>query len=186
MSDHRHDSRAAGVPKAIGKPRRDTGLPPVEQVQESWLLELLGWQLHERLPAKLDLHGHRATRPPCLLNGKEAWICLDLLAALRDLRSRPRAFSQQAGRYAELVRGAQMDGKRVLIQLVDAEGEPSEADQKLVDALAKYLDAEMRMVGPAEIALILAGARFPPHLCARNPLAWAHELTHARERSPTP
>jgi hypothetical protein len=175
-----------GVPKAIGKPRRDTGLPPVDQVQESWLLELLGWQLHERLAAKLDLHGHRATRPPCLLNSKDAWVCLDLMAALRDLRSRPRAFSQQAGRYAELVRGAQMDGKRVVIELVDAEGEPSEADLKLVEALAKYLDAEMRVIGPAEIQRILAGARYPEHLCARNPLAWAHELAQARELARVP
>ena len=173
MSDHH------GIPRALGKPRRDTGLPPVAHVQESWLLELLGWQLHARLPAKLDLHGHRATRPPCLLNSPDVWIGLDLLAALRDLRSRPRAFSQQAGRYAELMRGAQLDGKRVLLELVDPDGEPNEADQKLVDALAKYLDAEIRMLGPAEIQRILALARYPEHLCARNPLAWAHELARA-------
>ncbi len=170
MSEHH------GIPRALGKPRRDTGLPPVEQVQESWLLELLGWQRHQRLPAKLDLHGHRATRPPCLLNSQDAWICLDLMAALRDLRSRPRAFSQQAGRYAELVRGAQMDGKRVVIELADPETEANAADQKLVDALAKYLDAEMRILGPAEIRRTLAMAQYPGHLCARNPLAWAHEL----------
>lgn len=151
----------------------------MELVRESWLLELLGWQLHQKLPAKLDLHGHRATRPPCLLNGGDAWICLDLLAALRDLRSRPRAFSQQAGRYAELVRGAQLDGRRVVIELVDPDGEPGEADLKLVDALRKYLDAEMRVIGPPEIARILADARFPEHLCARNPLAWAHACARA-------
>ncbi len=173
MSEHH------GIPRALGKPRRDTGLPPVEHVQESWLLELLGWQLHERLPAKLDLHGHRATRPPCLLNSQNTWIALDLLAALRDLRSRPRAFSQQAGRYAELMRGAQLDGKRVLLELVDPDGAPSEADLKLVEALGKYLDAEIRVLGPAEIQTILANAQYPPHLCARNPLAWFHALTRA-------
>ena len=165
-----------GIPRALGKPRRDTGLPPVDQVQESWLLELLGWQLHGRLPAKLDLHGHRATRPPCMLNSADAWVCLDLMAALRDLRSRPRAFSQQAGRYAELMRGAQMDGKRVVLELADPEAEANEADHKLVDALAKYLNAEIRIIGPAEIQRTLATAQYPEHLCARNPLAWAHEL----------
>ena len=165
-----------GIPRALGKPRRETGLPPVDQVQESWLLELLGWSLHERLPAKLDLHGHRASRPPCLLSGADKWVALDLMAALRDLRSRPRAFSQQAGRYAELVRGAQLDGKRVVLELVDPEGEPNEVDHKLVDALAKYLGAELRIVGPVEIQRLLVNAHYPEHLCARNPLAWAHEL----------
>jgi hypothetical protein len=173
MSDHH------GIPRALGKPRRDTGLPPVDQVQESWLLEIVGWSLHARLPAKLDLHGHRASRPPCLLNSQDKWVALDLMAALRDLRSRPRAFSQQAGRYAELARGAQLDGKSVSISLLDPVGEPNEADQKLVDALAKYLGAEIRVVGPAEIQKILADARYPEHLCARNPLAWAHELARA-------
>lgn len=173
MSDHH------GIPRALGKPRRDTGLPPVDQVQESWLLELLGWCLHERLPAKLDLHGHRASRPPCLLNSADVWYGLDMMAALRDLRSRPRAFSQQAGRYAELVRGAQMDGKRVILELADPYGEPNEADVKLVEALAKYLSAEIRIVGPSEIQRLLASAHYPEHLCARNPLAWAHELARA-------
>lgn len=169
-------SQYHGIPKAVGKQSKHAGLPDAGLMRESWLLELLGVARHDRLPAKLDLHGHRATRPPCILNLPDTWLALDLLAALRDLRSRPRAFSQQAGRYAELARGATDDGRKLVLELVDPDDEPTETDHKLADALAKYLNAEITLLGPSAIARELHGLKPDADLQDRNPLAWALAL----------
>lgn len=168
-----------GIPRAIGKGRRDTGLPALDQVRESWLLELLGWQRHGQVPARLELHGRRSSRPPVLLLTDEHVICLDFLATLHDLRSRPRAFSQQAGRYAEAVHGALASRRALVLELWDLEAQPTPDDEKLAAALSKYLRAAVTLHGPEAVGEALAGARFPAALCAANPLAWGRERMRA-------
>lgn len=164
-----------GVPRAVQKSRKDTGLPPLEQVRESWMLELVAWQRHGRTTNRLDLHGHRSTRPPIWLDTPEALICLDFLDALRDLRSRPRAFSQQAGRYTDAVQGAQLHHKALHIELYLLEDEPHEADHKLAEALAKYLNATITLHGRQVVHTALQ-VQFPPELVEHNPLAWTLDL----------
>jgi len=177
-----HTPRQAGVPQAIGKPR--LGAPgqviDAELLRDSWTLDVLAWAQHGVMAKKIDLHGAHAPLPPVILpdDGQGRTVALDLLAALQALRSRPRAFSQMAGRYAPLVIGAQ-DGARVLaIELWHLDGEVEEREKwtKLAEQLATYLRAEVTLRTPADARRLLREAQargLPEALQVRNPIAWA-------------
>ena len=165
----------AAMPKAGAKPHKAPvvrdGLPPQELARESWLLELVAWQRHAHLPGRVDLHGHRSTKPPIWLDCKGELIILDFLQSVTDLKSRPRAFSQQAGRYEDAVQGARLHGKRLRIELLANPGVSDEV--QLLEALAKYLEAEVSVLHPQDVRLALAHTQWPDKLQDRNPLAWA-------------
>jgi len=165
-----------GIPQAVSKsrPSQSFTLDP-KRLRDSWILDLLAFARHGLWAKKLDMHGAAAAMPPVILNTQEHVIALDLYDSLHALRSRPRAFSQQAGRYSPLVLGAQDNGKKLVIELWSLHEEPTEAEGKLLDALAKYLQAAVTLHGPAEMKAqlkTLVGQKLPDEICARNPLAW--------------
>ena len=168
------------MPKAVGRPHKPSpvreGLPPQELARESWLLELIAWQRHAHVAGRVDLHGHRSTKPPVWLDCKGELIILDFLRSLTDLKSRPRAFSQQAGRYEDAVQGARLYGKRLRIELLANPGVSDEA--ALLEALGKYLDADLSLLREPEILAALQHTQWPEKLQDRNPLAWALAKGH--------
>lgn len=170
-----HPPRRTGVPNAVGKPRTPPppGPPDANALRMGWTLDLLAFLRHGQVATRVDPRGDRSPLPLVMLNGKERVVGLDLLPALRALRSRPRAFSQVAGRFSPLVIGAQDSGKRLLVELWDLDGEPDEDDGNQAQALAKYMQADVTAHGRLEALATLKTARdLPDLLVGRNPLAW--------------
>ena len=170
-----------GVPAAVGKPRHGAPGQVIDPavLRESWTLDVLAWAQHGVMAKKIDVHGSHAALPPVILpdDGKGRTVALDLLAALHALRSRPRAFSQMAGRYAPLVIGAQDRQRPLVLELwqLDGELEDLEKWQKLAEQLATYLRAEVRVRTHLEARQLLREAQargLPEELQARNPIAW--------------
>lgn len=177
-----HPERRTGVPVAIAKQRH--GAPgqvlDADVLRDSWTLDILAWVQHGEMANKIDLHGVHAPLPPVILpkDSQGRTVALDLTLALYALRSRPRAFSQMAGRYAPLVIGAQDKGRALRIELWTLEGELEDPDKwhKTAEALATYLHAEVVLRGPEDARRLLLQAQargLPEALQARNPVAWA-------------
>ncbi len=165
-----------GIPQAVSKsrPSQSFTLDP-QRLRDSWTLDLLAFARHGLWAKKLDMHGVAAAMPPVILNTPDRVIALDLYDSVYALRSRPRAFSQQAGRYSPLVLGAQDNGKKLAIELWSLHEEPTESENNLAEALAKYLQADITLHGPAQMHAhlkSLVGKELPEEIRVRNPLAW--------------
>jgi hypothetical protein len=149
----------------------------------TWLLDLLAWNRHGQVAPRVDLRGPRAPLPPVVLPeaANDALVCLELAETIVKLRSRKRAFSQIAGRYAPLVLGAREAGRRLVIEVWDLDGdhpagEATEGLSRLLEQLAEYLKAEVSLHGPSEAAGLVSALRQTPPpqaLVERNPVAWA-------------
>lgn len=163
------------MPKAVGRPHKAQpvreGLPPQDLARESWLLELIAWQRHAHIPHRVDLHGHRSPKPAIWLDLKGELLILDFLQSVVELKSRPRAFSQQAGRYEDAVQGARLHGKRLRLELLALPGIPD--DPALLEALGKYLEADIRVLRDDDVHKALQHPDWPQRIQDRNPLAWA-------------
>jgi hypothetical protein len=168
--------RRAGIPVAVGKNRHHVGPPLVDPIaqREAWTLDLLAFALHGAVASRVDLRGDRSPLPPVMLDLPKAVIALDLWQSVAALHSRPRSFSQIAGRYSPLVLAARESGKPLLIQWWDLRGEMPEDADKGAQALAKYLDATVTLhsLDDAHTALQHLPA-LPDKLADRNPMAWA-------------
>ncbi len=174
--------RRQGVPAAIGKPRRDSGPPVLDWVgcHEAWTLELLAFIEMQQLPARVDLRGARSAMPPVVLATPSEVIAYDLWPAIAALHSRPRSFSQVAGRYAPLVIGAQDGGKRLRIQWWQLRSDEPAPDPQLAVAVAKYLQADVTLHDMAQAqARVVGELALPPVLLERNPVAWSLVHLHA-------
>ncbi len=167
--------RRAGIPVAVGKNRHHVGPPLIDPVaqREAWTLDLLAFTIHDAVASRVDLRGERSPLPPVMLDLPDAVVALDLWQSVAALHSRPRSFSQIAGRYSPLVLGARESGKPLRIAWWDLRGEmPDDAD-KGAQALAKYLEATVTLhtLNDARAALRKLPA-LPAKLLDRNPLAW--------------
>ena len=176
-----------GIPVAVGRPQaepnRSRGGVDVVAWRATWMLDLLAWARHGQVAPRVDLRGPRSPLPPVILPeaANDTLVCLDLLEAVVKLRSRKRAFSQVAGRYSPLVLGAREAGRKLVIEMWDLDGghlqgDAAEGIQGLVEQLAEYLQAEVTLHGPADLAGLQAALRREPPpmtLVERNPVAWA-------------
>lgn len=168
--------RRPGIPVAVGKNRSHVGPPLVDPVaqREAWTLDLLAFALHGAVASRVDLRGDRSPLPPVMLDLPHAVIALDLWPCVAALHSRPRSFSQIAGRYSPLVLGAREADKPLVIQWWDLREELPDDASKGADALAKYLEATVTLHTLADASTALAKLpALPDKLRDRNPLAWA-------------
>lgn len=174
--------RGDGVPRSVQ--RRPGGKPVVEldisAARETWLLDILAWCRHGAVAARIDVRGSRAALPPVILPdvGGGRVVALETAAAIDRLRSRHRAFSQIAGRYAPLVIGARDAGQRLCIEVWRCTPDGDDIGP-LCAQLAEYLDADITQHTLVEATAALRSAPWPTapaELTARNPLAWLRAL----------
>lgn len=166
------------TPRAVGKPNRPPPLLTIDPValRESWTLDVMAWLQLQRVAPRIDLHGARSPLPPVVLDLPDAVWALDLWPAVAALQSRPRSFSQVAGRYAPIAVGAR--GKALHLQWWDLRGEADAVKVgPLAEALGRYLQADVRLMTLADRDRMLQahaarGEAWPSALLERNPLAW--------------
>jgi len=177
------DGGGRRTPRRVGRvaaAARDVshGGVDAEALREAWWCELAEVLESGSQPARVDLRGGRVA-PPVVVIREGLVSAHDLAGHVRRLRSRHRAFSQVAGRYALLAEGARGTGAELVARWWDLEGDGADLAE-LASSVATYLGARVEVRSAASMLQVHAAAPISEAaraLADHNLVAWTWLLS---------